>query len=189
MTNGHAAYGGGIATVIDFNHPLNVVTVIDSVIRDNSATDRGGGVANDAGRVTLIDTAVRDNSAGTGGGIHNSRDDGRLSLEGTSSVSGNLASGDGGGIYNDVHGSLDLRDETSVHHNSAGGRGGGIYVGDSQVRVNDQSSVNSNTAADNGGGVFVEQMASFALLDASSVSGNLPNNVCRFDEFGSLSAA
>ena len=27
VTNGHATYGGGIATVIDFNHPLNEVTV------------------------------------------------------------------------------------------------------------------------------------------------------------------
>ncbi len=82
VANGHATYGGGIATVIDLDHPLNVVTVIDSVIRDNSATDRGGGIANDAGRVTLIDTAVRDNSAVTGGGIHNSRDQGELSLNG-----------------------------------------------------------------------------------------------------------
>ena len=57
------------------------------------------------------------------------------------------------------------------------------------MRLNDRSSVHSNTAADNGGGVFVEIMASFALLDASSVSGNSPNNVCRFDEFGSLSCS
>ena len=55
------------------------------------------------------------------------------------------------------------------------------------VELNDRSSIHSNTAGDNGGGVFVEIMASFALLDASSVSDNSPNNVCRFDEFGSLS--
>ena len=47
-----------------------MVSVIDSVIRDNSATDYGGGVANDHGDVALIDTAVRnENSAVIGGGI------------------------------------------------------------------------------------------------------------------------
>ena len=186
VSNGHATYGGGIATVIDFSHPLNAVTVIDSVIRDNSATDYGGGVANDFGRVTLIDTAVRDNSAVIGGGIHNSRDQGDLSLKGTSSVSGNLASGNGGGIYADTHGNVDLHDEFSVHHNSAGGNGGGIYVSDSVMRLNDESSVHSNTAGGIGGGVFIAAMfAVFDLLDDSSVSGNSPNNVCSADWPGS----
>ena len=181
VTNGNATFGGGIATGFDLDNPgLNVVTVIDSVIRDNSATDYGGGVANDHGNVTLIDTAVRENSAVIGGGIHNSRDQGDLSLNGTSSVSGNLASGNGGGIYADTHGNVELHDESSVHHNSAGGNGGGIYVGDSVVRLNDRSSVHSNTAGGNGGGVFIAAMfAVFELLDDSSVSGNSPNNVCQ----------
>ena len=187
VTNGNATFGGGIATVFDLDNPgLNVVTVIDSVIRDNSATDYGGGIANDHGNVTLIDTAVRENSAVIGGGIHNSRDQGDLSLTGTSSVSGNHASGDGGGIYADTHGNVELYDESSVHHNSAGGNGGGIYVGDSVVRLNDASSVHRNTAGGNGGGVFIAAIfAVFDLLDASSVSGNSPNNVCSADWPGS----
>ena len=177
VTNGNATFGGGIATVFDLGNPgLNVVTVINSVIRHNSATEYGGGVANDHGDVTLIDTAVRENSAVFGGGIHNSRDQGDLSLNGTSSVSGNIAIGDGGGIYADTHGNLELYDESSVHDNSAGGSGGGIFVGDSVVRLNDTSSVHSNTAGGNGGGVFIAAMfAVFDLLDASSVTGNSPN--------------
>ncbi len=187
VTNGSAPFGGGIATVEGGDNPgLNVVTVIDSVIRDNSATDYGGGIANDHGIVTLIDTAIRRNSAGIGGGIHNSRDQGDLSVNGTSSVSGNLASGNGGGIYSDTHGNVDLHDESSVHHNSAGTNGGGIYVSDSVVRLNDGSSVHSNTAGGSGGGVFIAAMfAVFDLLDDSSVSGNSPNNVCSADWPGS----
>ena len=164
VTNGHATYGGAIATVIDLGAPLNVVTVIDSVIRDNSATDRGGGIANDFGRVTLIDTAVRDNSAVIGGGIHDSREEGHLSLSGTSSVSDNLASGDGGGIDVDTHGDVDLYDESSVHHNSAGGSGGGIYMLDSVVTLHDRSSVHSNAAGDNGGGVLIHVCCSVRTL-------------------------
>ena len=187
VTNGHATFGGGIATEFDLDNPgLNVVTVIDSVIRDNSATNYGGGIANDHGNVTLIDTTVRENSAVIGGGIHNSRDQGDLSLTGASSVSGNDASGDGGGIYADTHGNVELHDKSSVHNNSAGGNGGGIYVGDSVVRLNDTSSVHRNTAGGNGGGVFIAAMfAVFQLLDDSSVSGNSPNNVCYADFPGS----
>ena len=187
VTNGNATFGGGIATEFDLDNPgLNVVTVIDSVIRDNSATNYGGGIANDHGNVTLIDTTVRENSAVIGGGIHNSRDQGDLSLTGASSVSGNDASGDGGGIYADTHGNVELYDKSSVHHNSAGGNGGGIYVGDSVVRLNDRSSVHRNTAGGNGGGVFIAAIfAVFDLLDASSVSDNSPNNVCSADWPGS----
>ena len=187
VTNGNAPFGAGIATVVDGGNPgLNVVTVIDSVIRDNSATDYGGGVANDHGVVTLIDTAVRENSAVFGGGIHNSRDQGDLSLIGTSSISGNVASGNGGGIYADTHGNVGLYNESSVHDNYAGSNGGGIYVGDSVVRLNDGSSVHSNTAGVSGGGVFIAAMfAVFQLLDDSSVSGNSPNNVCYADFPGS----
>ena len=126
----------------------------------------GGGFANDSGIVTLIDTAVRDNSAVIGGGIHNSRDQGDLSLTGASSVSGNDASGDGGGIYADTHGNVELYDRV--------------------VRLNDRSSIHTNTAGGNGGGVFIAAMfAVFDLLDASSVSGNSPNNVCSADWPGS----
>ena len=187
VTNGNATFGGGIATVLDLGNPgLNMVTVINSVIRDNSATDYGGGVANDHGVVTLIDTAIRKNSAPFGGGIHNSRDQGDLSLNGTSSVSDNLASRNGGGIYADTHGNVELYDKSSVHDNSAVGNGGGIFVGDSVVRLNDRSSVHGNTAVGSGGGVFIAAMfAVFQLLDDSSVSGNSPNNVCYADFPGS----
>ena len=187
VTNGNATFGGGIATVVDRDNPgLNVVTIVHSVIRDNSATDYGGGIANDHGNVTLIDTAVQQNSATIGGGIHNSRDQGDLSLNGTSSVSGNLASGNGGGIYVDTHGNVELFDESAVHHNSAGGSGGGIYVGDSVVRLNEGSSVHSNTAGGTGGGVFIAAMfAVFERLNAGSVSGNSPDNVCSADWPGS----
>ncbi len=88
-------------------------------------------------------------------------------------------------FYNDIHGSLNLYDESSVHHNTAGGLGGGIFVGDSVVRLKDGSSVHGNNAG-SGGGVFIAAIFGvFELLDASSVSGNSPNNVCHADFPGS----
>ena len=54
------------------------------------------------------------------------------------------------------------------------------------MRLHDGSTVHSNTAGGSGGGVFIAAMfAVFDLLDASSVSGNSPNNVCSADWPGS----
>jgi hypothetical protein len=179
ITNGSADYGGGIATIVDRAYGQSVVTVIDSVISGNTASE-GGGIDNGQGVLTLVNSAVRDNAAALGGGIHNSRDNGWLYLEGTSSVSGNYASGGAGGIYSDLHSSIWLYDSSSIHDNTAGGDGGGMLVGDSQVELHDTSSIHHNTARGDGGGVFIlAMMAAFTLYDASSVSDNSPNDVCR----------
>jgi hypothetical protein len=185
ITNGSADHGGGIATIVDLNYGQSMVTVIDSVISGNTASE-GGGIDNGQGVLTLVNSAVRDNAAALGGGIHNSSDNGVLVLKGNSSVSGNSASGDAGGIYSGTHGSIWLYDSSSIHHNTAAGNGGGMFLADSQVELHDTSSIHHNTAGGSGGGVFISAMfAVFALLDASSVSDNSPNNVCRADWPGS----
>jgi hypothetical protein len=181
ITNGSADYGGGIATIVDLRYPQSVVTVIDSVISGNTASE-GGGIDNGQGVLTLVNSAVRDNAAVLGGGIHNSRDNGWLYLEGTSSVSGNYASGDAGGIYSDFHSSIWLYDTSSIHHNTADGDGGGMLVSDSQVELHDTSSIHHNTAGGDGGGVFIlADLAAFTLYEASSVSDNSPDDI--FDRF------
>jgi len=188
IAHGAADFGAGVATEVDFSRPgTNVVTIVESVISGNTASTYGGGIANDHGIVTLVDSSVRGNTAVTGAGIHNSRDDGTLTLRGKSSVSGNHATGDAGGIYSDTHGNVTLMDRSSVHHNTAGENGGGIVVGDSVVVLNDQSSVRQNTAGGDGGGVYIVAMFGvFEMNDSSSVSGNSPNNVCQAPWPGSL---
>jgi hypothetical protein len=63
IANNHASQGGGI-----FND-LGTVTVIDSTVAGNSASDRGGGIFNRS-TATLTGGALANNFAETGGGLY-----------------------------------------------------------------------------------------------------------------------
>ncbi|HEY1270221.1 MAG TPA: hypothetical protein VGH16_23390 [Candidatus Binatia bacterium] len=121
------------------------------------------------GAVTINDTTFSGGSADFGGGIVNSS---ALTLN-NCVISGNVATGDGGGIYTEgsVHatgttfsknqanrgGALFAYDsivqlaDSLVTGNTAG-RGGGIYVQESSVDITG-GTISKNSAAENGGGV------------------------------------
>jgi hypothetical protein len=94
--------------------------------------------------VVLRNLNITNGSATDGAGITNS---GTLSLLGTSSVYGNSAGHDGGGIYN-FGGSVTLHNASSVHDNGAVTEGAGITndLGGS-VLLEDTSSVYDNPFA------------------------------------------
>ena len=134
----------------------------------SSGANRGGGIAN-WGTLTLQNSMVSSNFGFLGGGLFNG---GSLSLN-TSTVNGNIASGNGGGIYNDG-GSITLTGST-VNGNEATyggigtGYGGGIhYVGGTHTL--NTSIVTNNTVGSGGGGVFL--LDTTVTLNDSIVSSN-----------------
>ena len=129
-----------------YNNSYGIVTIQDSVIRDN----HGGGIYNLYGAMTLENSIIENNSlpSGKGGGIYNHG--GTLNLQNTV-VQANYAE-DGGGIYNiigDVTISNSKIDNNAVKSN---GRGGGIYAIRGVVTLN-HSTVISNFGGANGGGI------------------------------------
>jgi hypothetical protein len=96
-------------------------------------------------------------------------------LEGGSRVTGNQASGSGGGgIFNARAGTVILRGGSRIADNAADTRGGGILNrGRLTLR---HSTVASNTASDQGGGIFNSQSGTVALHAGSSVTGNAPDD-------------
>ncbi|MEB3336634.1 MAG: CHAT domain-containing protein, partial [Leptolyngbyaceae bacterium] len=151
--------GGGI-------YNRGTLTLTSSIVSGNTASDRGGGIANRySGTITLTDSTVIGNSASrNGGGISNY---GTLTLS-NSTVSGNSTFQHGGGISN--YGSVTLSNST-VSGNSASDHGGGISNYDSVTLSN--STVSGNFAATHGGGIsnFISLM-----LTNSTVSGNSASN-------------
>jgi hypothetical protein len=125
--------------------------------------------------VTVTDLTITNGDTGTdGGGIFND-DGGTLTMNGSSSVSGNTAGDDGGGIYN--AGTLTMNDSSSVSGNTASVDGGGIF-NSGILTMNDSSTVSGNTSGNDGGGIF----SCGALVGASDASGgnvydNDPNNI------------
>jgi hypothetical protein len=174
LTGGHgvsADFGGGIEN-------LGTLTLTDSIVTGNTATNTsGGGISND-GTATLNHSQVNGNTAATnlGGGIFN--DIGATLTLNNSSVSGNAAA-NGGGIFNFAKLTLN---NSSVSGNAAV-LGGGIHNLIGTVTLSN-SSVRNNTASDSGGGLyndgrFVEQGFPFGVMTVSnsSVRCNVPDDV------------
>jgi CSLREA domain-containing protein len=107
----------------------STVSIVDSVVRDNTATDDAGGGVWNGGTMTISGSTISGNAATsasvhtTGGGIING---GTLTLT-DSTVSGNGADL-GGGIYNRSSGSVSLVHSTVAFNSAGNPRGGaGIY--------------------------------------------------------------
>jgi hypothetical protein len=139
--------GGGISNE-------GTLTITKSTISGNTI-ERGfvGGGIDNSGALTLTDSSVADNSVmGTGGGLQNEFD-GSVTLK-NSDISGNTAE-NGGGIYNGA--ALTLSGSSSVTGNNASGEGGGIYEsegdGGSITYAKGWSGVVSGNEPDN---IFVE---------------------------------
>ena len=153
------------------DHLLGIasLTIADSIINDNS----GPGVDNNAGGVTIVDTTISGNSVG--GGVYTYQDGGKIPGNLTvmnSTISGNFASSDGGGIACGKSG-LTIVNST-ISGNSAGAYGGGIASGSFGMMIVN-STVSGNSAA-TCGGVCGEVEIANTILNANA-SGNIDGTV------------
>ncbi len=120
------------------------LSIEQSVIRDNATIGLGGGILARFGSVSLID----------------------------STLSGNVATSHGGGIYHrgdfqNQFATLTITDST-ISGNTAGGNGGGVFAFNSDSHVT-ASTISGNTAVE-GGGVFANGRS--LIVDGTTVSGN-----------------
>ncbi|CAH0998950.1 hypothetical protein LEM8419_00245 [Neolewinella maritima] len=136
-----------------------------AVVANNTAMRAGGGIEDASGANSRffvynsrVDSNVVMTSPGNGGGIHIGGDGNSFIV--LSSVSGNTAGQEGGGLWNGV-GRMDVR-RTVVDNNEAAGDdatqgGGGIYNNGGTLFVNPNTRVSNNRAtgaSGSGGGVL-----------------------------------
>ena len=159
-----------------------VALLVDTVIRDNTATaGRGGGILNLGFELTVQNgSEIRANSAGTNGGGLFNEPVGKANFS-NSAILENEANGDGGGVYNN-RGAVTLL-QTTVTDNEAGGRGGGAFNSGPPGGVSIParlllagSTIARNDASDDGGGIFNTENGDVTLDAQSSVVNNDPNN-------------
>jgi predicted outer membrane repeat protein len=142
-----------------FNNALNGDNLTDVIIRDNSATQNGGGV--DTVQCTLSVTGGQiygNHAENDGGGLYQDSPltfPYGLTLTGTS-VRGNNAQ-NGAGIYAEGSATT-LSSGSTVSGNSATADGGGIYNGTTFPGFGDltlkSSTISSNKAGTDGGGIY-----------------------------------
>ena len=155
-----ARFGAGIR-----NEGEGHADVIDTMVRENFATQAAGGISNrlEQATMSLSGCTVAGNTAtGSVGGIANG---GTLTMNDTT-VSGNEAGGEAGGIRNNIGGTL-MMTNMNVSGNTATAEGGGILnAGESSL---ENSTVSGNQAGEDGGGILNEGTLS---LTGSAVTGN-----------------
>ncbi|MEL6109425.1 MAG: choice-of-anchor Q domain-containing protein, partial [Planctomycetota bacterium] len=161
------------------------LTVTDTL--QISAASLGGGITVDAEQNSRVLRASRDLTL-SGLTLQNGRtadiidgspgagilftSGGTLTLIG-SRVTGNTATGAGGGIYT-PGGNVVLTDST-IDGNSASG-GGGIAVRNGQVTVT-RSTIKQNSSSRSAGGLFVRSVANRLTVTDSTISGNIADSL------------
>lgn len=149
VTDNQANDGGGLH--LSF---LSTLKLDRSTIRDNTADDNGGGIHLELNSTaTLAHSHVIDNRAASGGGIFNAKDC-TLALA-HSTLSGNAADDNGGGIHNNQTMFVTYSFITGNHAdaNATGhGNGGGIFNNERGAIIT-HSHITNNTAV-HGGGIF-----------------------------------
>ncbi len=216
VRDNQANAGGGIHYRCDY-HGGGALLVQDSVIRDNQALVRGGGImyssdeesglcsmtlrntllegnqAVEGGamrilrpRVTILDSTIRNNIATeNGGGILARISDGFIDMTvRNSTISGNRAVLNGGGLYiesPDQTFDIQLINSTVSSNTATTGAGGGLYLGETNdsLRIALVNSTVTQNAAVQGAGVHVfHRDSSFEItgtlrLNNSIVADNL----------------
>lgn len=182
ILNGNAVYNGsdettgsGGAILIEWAAP----TIRDSILRDNQASHRGGGVYIKASfePVNIINTEFIGNSSpGSGGGVY--ADDAQLAVVGTRFESNN-ADGNGGAITS--RGSYITIRQSTFQQNVTGFQGGAFYGEDGGNAESKLTLVNSlfhGNQAQHGGGVYLLSVSKpyLSTITNNTFYGNIANN-------------
>jgi hypothetical protein len=146
--NTATSVGGGISSG-------GIVSLTQSTVSGNKAFEDGGGIYN-GNNLKLTNSTVSNNTSNDGAGIYNGGTIGPFSIGITtltnSTVSGNKAFEDGGGIYS--LSSLELINSTITNNtadsNSDGfGNGGGVFSNDNDGYTSPSAIVSNSIIADN----------------------------------------
>ncbi len=165
--NSAGSSGGGVSSS---SLRILIVTITNSTISGNSAVSRGGGVYMRAdgtinARTILANCTVTNNTAGSGGGAAGIGFSTPIVLDRTT-VSGNTASGFGGGIAADRL----VMDNSTISGNTADAGGGGIASSHTWITG---STISNNSTAGSGGGI--SHGGGYLTIAHSSIIGNSAN--------------
>jgi parallel beta-helix repeat protein len=165
--NGDGSSGGGIVV---HGGSANM-TIADSVITANYASNDGGGVQfySAVGSELITGTTISGNTADAGGGgLYADSGKGSLSITiQNSTISGNTAGSDGGGLYFDA---VDVTIvDSQITGNTAGSRGGGISQDGGSLSITN-SLISGNQSTSDGGGLFLYNAN--PTIVATTISGN-----------------
>ncbi|MDG4595915.1 MAG: choice-of-anchor Q domain-containing protein [Candidatus Contendobacter sp.] len=134
----------------------------------------GAGIVDFDENLTLDNVTITGNTAsGDGGGLWADGFSMNLTIR-NSTISGNTSGDDGGGIYVEDTGGPLLIQNTVISGNQATGNGGGVYFYDPDDPVTiENSTISGNSAGGRGGGIYLYSPDSGAFtIRGTTISGN-----------------
>jgi uncharacterized repeat protein (TIGR01451 family) len=190
--------GGGIAIFNVTSPGTGQPTITNSIFQNNSVAEialngagSGGAVwVSDLARMSMSNSQILNNNAnqingtgrGVGGGlfIFSAGSGSRLTVLHSNTITGNNASGDGGGIWDTSNLLIDNGGTptslTVISGNTAGGNGGGIHYHavSPDVMTLTKLTITGNTATGNGGGIDAGEpsLAHAFTMSFSRLAGN-----------------
>ncbi|HUG14716.1 MAG TPA: choice-of-anchor Q domain-containing protein, partial [Thermomicrobiales bacterium] len=171
VTDNTAAGDGGGIYSNSYGDGFAVLTLTESTVADNSAGLSGGGVYL-LGELLVASSSVSGNEAVDGGGISIADNgipfrpaNGSATLT-DSTISGNIASGSGGGLFND--GSLTLSNSTLSGNEALDGAG--LFNAEAAAATLTHGTIFGNIASVSGGGI--SNVAGIVEAFGTIVAGN-----------------
>lgn len=171
-SNTASSTGGAISANLS-----SVLNLNDSTVSENSAASDGGIRISGGSTLNLTDSQVSANvtdgtiSQGGGGGIGIRGNGSQFNMI-RSTVTGNTASRNGGGVYF-LSGTIGDIKESTISGNSSALSGGGLGISVNSIANIADSTVSGNTAIEGGNIVLY---SSTAFISNSTISGGLASN-------------
>ena len=157
--------GGGTGSTLILTNSASFPVTLDNVTV-TGGNSYGGGITN-AGTMTVTDSTISGNTASyEGGGIYNNG--GTMTVT-DSTISGNTAGSNGGGGIFNYSGTMTVADST-ISGNTASSGGGGITNAGTMTVTDSTISGNSTGSGGSGGGIF-NYSGTMTVAD-STISGN-----------------
>lgn len=124
ITNNKARNGGGVYA---YGFPFEKVTIDNCLIKNNIASQKGGGIYATKDGVRINNSTISDNIATDGAGFYYFYEDGHSTFFDNVVISNNVATCFGGGMYGEGGFVADFIN-TTITGNQAGIAGGGIFM-------------------------------------------------------------
>ena len=172
ISNNHSEADAGGVTVWGGG----AMNIDGGTIRDNTADGAGGGICTNSDEFKISgNSVIENNTAVKGGGVfYYGYSSSNMTISESAHISGNTATGNGGGIYFESEGTLTMNGG-SITGNTTNGDGGGVYFGGDTFRISGNLDISGNKKSSADNNVYLPTNKYIAI--AGALTGSNPIGV------------
>ena len=172
ISNNHSEADAGGVTVWGGG----AMNIDGGTIRNNTADGAGGGICTNSDEFKISgNSVIENNTAVKGGGVfYYGYSSSNMTISESARISGNTATGNGGGIYFESEGTLTMNGG-SITGNTANGTGGGVYFGGDTFSISGNLDISGNKKLGADNNVYLPDYKSITV--AGALTGSNPIGV------------